>query len=218
MKKFSDLTPSSMYGDWHASVQGYGKSNYKRCYETHPPLKIGEWEVYGGSCHSPIVPDADVYLGLDHSMKHSSKAYPWTEGFSFLYPITDMQAPSNPESFIKLIDFLSEQVRAGKKLHVGCMGGHGRTGLVLSALVKSIAGIDDAISYVRQHYCSKAVETSEQVVFLNKHFGISKAKGTKQYTQYKSVSSGYSLDSSTINPKNSSKGSVWGKNFRLTIV
>lgn len=212
-KKFSNLTPSSMFG---FQTPNYGGGS-TRCYHSHPALKIKDWQVYGGSCHSPVITDADVYVGLDHSMKHTSKAYPWTEGHSFLYPIIDMHAPSNPQSFFSLVTFLSEQIQAGKKVHIGCMGGHGRTGLVLSALVKSIAGIDDAITYVRDQYCAKAVETTEQVEFLHKHFGITKTKGTKVYTKSSSSAYTYASDA-VISTAIVCKGSVWGKNFHLTIV
>lgn len=147
-------------------------TTYARCYESHPPLKIGEYSIYGGSCSSPIVTNADVYVGFDHSMAPSPMSFPWVEGESFLYPITDMQAPKDPESFKALIEWLAVQLIADKLVHIGCIGGHGRTGTVLAALVKHMTGNEDAITYVRENYCEKAVESQVQIDFLNKHFGI----------------------------------------------
>ena len=71
-----------------------------------------------------------------------------------------------------------------KRVHVGCIGGHGRTGLVLSALVAQMTGMPDPISYVRKHYCTKAVESTEQVTFLTKHFGAAKVEPSKKVTNW----------------------------------
>lgn len=160
------------------------KTGYvKRCYETHPPLPIKagdkEYLIYGGSCGYPIVEDADIYVGFDYSMKKSPMAYPWEEGESFQYLIQDMHAPSDPVSFKHLISWLADQLVAGKKVHLGCIGGHGRTGLVLAALVTFMTGEKDSITYVRKNYCVKAVESASQVRFLHQHFGIVEVVGHK---------------------------------------
>lgn len=151
-----------------------------RCYESHKPLPIGEYLVYGGSCVRPIVSDADVYVGFDYSMGHTDKSFPWVQGDSFLFTIPDRGVPSNPKHFIELVDWLVLQLIANKKIHAGCIGGHGRTGMVLSALVKVLLGTEDAITYVRENYCKKAVESAAQVRFLHEHFGITTVKGAKE--------------------------------------
>lgn len=160
----------------------------KRCYESHPPLPIKagdkEYLIYGGSCGYPIIEDADVYVGFDYSMKKSPKQYPWEDGESFQYLIQDMHAPSDPNSFKQLISWLADQLVAGKKVHIGCIGGHGRTGLVLAALVTFMTGEKDSITYVRKNYCEKAVESATQVRFLNQHFGIKEVTGHKEGNVY----------------------------------
>lgn len=164
---------------WEGS--SYSSGEYKRCFHSHKPLKIGSYVIYGGSCSSPAVSDADIYVGLDYSIAKSPKSYPWEDGESFLFPIQDMKAPSDPAQFKKLIEWLSVQLIAGKKVHVGCIGGHGRTGIVFAALVKHMLGMEDAIEYVRENYCEKAVESQEQVSFLKTHFGIKEAKPHKHF-------------------------------------
>jgi hypothetical protein len=67
----------------------------------------------------------------------------------------------------------------GKTVHVGCVGGHGRTGIVISAIVAELTGKKDAIQWVRKHYCKKAVESKAQVQFLMKHYGVTEVTGTK---------------------------------------
>lgn len=160
-----------------------GKSSMtpiKRCYETHPPLPIPGTAlvIYGGSCSRPVVEDADVYIGFDSSMQLTSRSWPWTPQHEVYFPITDMSVPKHVGDFKKLLDWTRVQLEAGRKVHCGCIGGHGRTGMFLSALV-SLYGEADAITYVRKNYCHKAVESTTQVDFLHKHFGIVKAQGTK---------------------------------------
>jgi hypothetical protein len=141
-----------------------------------------EYVVYGGSCIHPVVKDCDVYVGLDHGLIPGRRSYPWREGDEFLFLITNFRAPSDPAEFKKLIEWIAKQLDIGAKVHVGCIGGHGRTGLVLAALHKEMTGDVKAIEHVRKHYCSRAVETPEQVAFLNEHFGIDIAKVSAKYS------------------------------------
>jgi hypothetical protein len=149
------------------------KSNYSPCYTTHKSLAIGDHLIYGGSCSSPMIQDADIYVGFDFSIAKSEKSYPWNEGESFLFHIQDQHAPKDVEEFKKLIDWLAVQLAAQKKIHLGCIGGHGRTGTALAALVAQVTGNKDAIQYVRENYCEKAVESQAQIDFLAKHYGCS---------------------------------------------
>jgi len=153
----------------------------KRCYTGHQPIAL--WDdgpvVYGGSCSSPVVTDADVYVGLDCSMRVSRRAWPWRNGTEFLFPVSDRCAPDNPSDFRDMVEWLVEQVFDGKKVHVGCIGGHGRTGTVLAAMV-SLCGTIDAIGYVREHYCEKAVESKEQVDFLVEYYGVTRVEAREK--------------------------------------
>ena len=154
---------------------------YARCLETHKPLPIGDHFIYGGSCSNPMVTNADVYVGFDMSMKHTSQQWPWEPGESVLYPIPDMGVPRDAEEFKKLIEWLAVQIVAQKLVHIGCIGGHGRTGTVMAALVTHMTGEKNSITYVRKHYCEKAVESETQVRFLNAHFGITEVPGAKAH-------------------------------------
>lgn len=163
-----------------ARSYGYDYAPTRRCYEGHPPLVIGEFKIWGGSCITPVVTDADIYVGFDFGMRKDDRAYPWVEGDSFLFPIADMGVPANLTQFTKLLEYLWANLEAGKKIHIGCIGGHGRTGMVLAALVTMMTGEKDSIAYVRANYCPKAVESKAQVDWLAKHFGITPAQPTKQ--------------------------------------
>jgi hypothetical protein len=149
-----------------------------RCYTGHPALPIPGTGlvVWGGSCLDPVVTDAEIYIGFDSGMKLTERQLPWTPGHEVRYLIQDQGIPNNPSNFMKLIEWTAARLEAGSKVHAGCVGGHGRTGLFFAALVKVMAGEPDAIAYVRQHYCRKAVESQRQVDFLVATFGITAAE------------------------------------------
>jgi len=154
-----------------------------RCHTTHKPIKLGAGEIVGGSCGSPRK-GYDIYIGFCYTMKMLNN-YPWESNgepiIEFQYNITDMCAPKSPKEFKKLITWVAEQLFAGKRIHVGCIGGHGRTGTFLSALVAFMEKSDDPIKWVRKHHCKKAVESESQIKFLVKHFKCKTAKPTKSH-------------------------------------
>jgi len=177
------------------------KPAYVKCAHAHPPLKIstknGEVTVYGGACGDPVHKGLDIYVALDHGTAHDPQAWPWHGSRQFIYfPITDMSTPKDAAEFKLMISWLGEQIMVHKKsVHIGCIGGHGRTGMVLAALVKDMSGEEDAITYVRKNYCDKVVETTAQVKWLNTHFGIKVVDGSKGHSNYYS---GYG-DTTAIN-------------------
>lgn len=173
---FDDI-PSGTYS-------GKKAKEYKRCHEDHPTLKILNGEFRGGACSSPK-PGFDIYVGLDYSMHFYGKHFPWQVApethpeHEFQFKITDGRAPSDAVEFKAMITWMVSQLELGKKIHVGCIGGHGRTGLVLAALIAEATGEKDPIQWARDKHCKKAVESTEQVEFLVKHFGAKTAAGSK---------------------------------------
>ena len=149
-----------------------------RCYSKHPALLLPNTGlvIHGGSCLDPMVTDADVYIGFDGGMKLTERQLPWTPGHEVRYLIQDQGIPNNPGNFKKLIEWTIARLEAGSKVHAGCVGGHGRTGMFFAALVKEMTGEADAIAHVRAHYCTKAVESQKQVDFLVETFGITPAE------------------------------------------
>ncbi|MEK0324908.1 MAG: hypothetical protein QQN63_04310 [Nitrosopumilus sp.] len=163
------------------------------CHVNHPVLDIGGGTVLGASCLNPEE-GYDIYVGLDFSMTFQHSLYPWSEDdqpktVEFLFKITDFTAPDDVLNFKCMISWMAAELKKGKSIHVGCVGGHGRTGLVLAALVKYVDGTKDAITWIRKNYCDSAVESSEQIEFLNKHYGIKKVQGSK--TAWTGTTSGF---------------------------
>lgn len=142
----------------------------RKCYHDHPALTFNGGRFVGGSCLRPAVTDCDIYVGLDAGMRVSGRQLPWTDGAEFLFPITDQRAPASADDFRRLVEYLWEALGSVRSVHVGCVGGHGRTGLVVAALAH-LSGVEKPVAWTREHYCSKAVESQEQVDFLAAHHG-----------------------------------------------
>lgn len=164
-----------------------GKSSM--CHAQHPVLKLGGGELVGASCNYPRE-GFDIYVGFDWGMQRTSASYPWetdSKVIEVYFPVSDGTAPKDVVQFKKLVHWLAAQLSLGRRVHVGCIGGHGRTGTLIAALVSVIHENADAISWVREHYCKSAVETKEQVQFLVQHFGIKPVKGAKEWEHKKHV-------------------------------
>lgn len=79
----------------------------------------------------------------------------------------DFEAPSDPASIQSALRVLLEKARKGQIVEIGCQGGHGRTGTALACLVVLLgAPANDAIDWVRNAYCTEAVETPQQASFV----------------------------------------------------
>jgi len=141
----------------------------RMCWEVHPPLTVGGGRViYGGNCALPAVKDADIYIGLDVSFRKTSDRH-----VAFIIP--DGGAPADVPAFKALVAWVSGELDLGRKVHVGCIAGHGRTGIFMAALLVHRGVTDDPIPYIRQRYCKAAVETHTQVDFLVEHYGCKPA-------------------------------------------
>ncbi|HEV7758856.1 MAG TPA: protein-tyrosine phosphatase family protein [Acidimicrobiales bacterium] len=79
----------------------------------------------------------------------------------------DFGVPDDPAPVLAALGSLRDRARAGQRVEVGCLGGHGRTGTALAVL--AVLGghpPDEAVAWVRAHYCTEAVETPDQEAFV----------------------------------------------------
>lgn len=203
MSKHS-TTPTNNEFDAKSFIEQHNyPSNTFENYPTHvkhkKPLKFilqdKPVEVFGGSCHHPTIDDADVYVSLDVAQPVYYWEQPWSEKENkqhVRFPIEDMFIPEDSHDFKSCITYLQSCLKQGKKMHVGCIGGHGRTGMVLSALVQASMAdklIDkkgnkmSAIDYVRDNYAREAVETVPQMLFLHYSCDIALPKNSGKEVQ-----------------------------------
>lgn len=150
------------------------------CHESHPPLEIGGGVLLGGNCRTHTRHQGvDLYVALDSGQQH-----PYFDESMKLdtlprcvyYPIQNLGVPNNAEKFHALIHIIVEALEQGQRVHVGCIGGHGRTGMVLAAVAAVLGVSDDPIAWVRENYCKKAVENSAQEGFLVVNFNCKMPK------------------------------------------
>lgn len=74
----------------------------------------------------------------------------------------------------RLINFMREQLHAGKLMDVGCAGAHGRTGTLLAMLLIDEEDLHPAkaIEEVRARHCNKAIESDSQVRLIFGYGGL----------------------------------------------
>lgn len=177
--KWGDQSAFGFGGGSESSSKKFAPS----CHESHGELKLGTGVLRGGSCYSPKK-GYDVYLSLQTDL-YGNESYPWEAPVELHYRIDDQGVPKTPARFKKLVTYLCTQLQDGKRVHVGCIGGHGRTGLVIAAIYAEMSGDKDAIQWVRKNHCKKAVESSAQIKFLMEHFGCSTAEPRHRHAPLK---------------------------------
>ena len=96
---------------------------------------------------------ADVAMYLDETWAPYGQVIEWPDG----------GIPRNQEEARRLIHDAFDAAREGRRVEVGCVAGHGRTGTVLACMAV-LAGVPgpDAVDWVRANYLPGAVETPEQ--------------------------------------------------------
>lgn len=105
---------------------------------------------------------------------------------------------------LPLLAWMDEQIDAGKKLELACMGGHGRTGTLAAAILlyrrnknnKEKLSAKTVIDFVRQYYCDEAIESDSQEDLLYELNGEPRpvrAAKTSTYSSYTPPSNKYPM-------------------------
>lgn len=84
---------------------------------------------------------------------------------AYHFPIKDFSVPSD-EDMVAAVRWAYMRLREGKTVYVGCLGGIGRTGTFLACLAL-LDGKKEPVLWVRDHYLPHAVETPEQMAFVD---------------------------------------------------
>jgi protein-tyrosine phosphatase len=122
---------------------------------------------------------ADIDIGLYLDSRWASEHVLVTPGLrlstgervrgprAILYPWEDWGVPEDLTLFKLVLQWLMEEIRVGKTVEVGCMGGHGRTGTVLGCLlILQGRPWEEVIDMVRDGYCEDAIESRSQLRLL----------------------------------------------------
>lgn len=86
-----------------------------------------------------------------------------------IYPWPDLGIPRDPRRFKRALRWVLEQASRGRRVEVGCAGGHGRTGTTLAGLLV-LQGMEprEAVRRVRRSYCDEAIESKEQASMIRR--------------------------------------------------
>lgn len=89
-------------------------------------------------------------------------------------PWRDMSAPTLPQ-LKELVLWMDELINENVKIEIACIGGHGRTGTLVAALLlhrhPDKLKASHAIDFVRDIYCDWAIESQSQIDILYKFTG-----------------------------------------------
>jgi hypothetical protein len=91
------------------------------------------------------------------------------------------------------------EARGGGKVVFACMGGHGRTGTALAAVLIACKEFTaaEAVEYVRSKHCTKACETEKQLAWLCAAAGAGEKVSDKGFPLH-SYASGYGATTTTL--------------------
>ncbi|QDP98569.1 hypothetical protein FOE78_04195 [Microlunatus elymi] len=130
----------------------------------HDPVRLPDGTVITAVSYDPghpydreLPPDFGLYLDQrwQPPWHHDHLAWP------------DFDVPDDNEQVRSALESLIKRARAGLRVELGCVGGHGRTGTAL-AVAAVLTGLDPAgaVGWVRTTYCPAAVETPAQEDFV----------------------------------------------------
>ena len=147
------------------------------CWQHHPIIDIGDGQLMGGNCADPLVKDFDIYVALDWAMWVPPDPWDPRHGpIQLDFSMQDGGVPVGPgavDRYVALVDWLAKQLADGKRVHVGCIGGHGRTGTLMAAMLAESGAVSEhPVQWLRTNYCKHAVETIAQCDFLDRVFDI----------------------------------------------
>lgn len=125
-------------------------------------MRLYDWAIYAGRFSTaPRTGTKNICL--------KAEAYQVElENTDYFFPIVDYKTPKVRPTVFALAWIIWQGVARKKKVYVGCMGGVGRTGMVLALLARVVYRMDggNAIARVRRYYNPHAVETKEQGAFV----------------------------------------------------
>lgn len=125
-------------------------------------MRLGDWKVYAGRfIDAPKSGFKNICLRAEIQPRDLA-------GASYFFPVVDFSIPKVRPTTFALAWIIWQGVARKRKVYVGCMGGVGRTGMVLALLARVVYRMDggNAIARVRRYYAPHAVETLEQEKFV----------------------------------------------------
>jgi len=156
---------------------GDGSTWFKSCSHNQTPIKVGRYTVlcsgWSGWAWQDRVATPDLGVYLDNVWFGAStgvlvagnvpNAPPALYDTIFI-DWADYAATNTPH-LEWAVDTIFKYLKLGKRVEIGCFGGHGRTGTLLACLFVKQEKLSafQAIKQVRIRYCDRAVESKSQM-------------------------------------------------------
>lgn len=140
--------------------------NYKTCTHKHHEVKLFD----GTPIYCSAVRDKgpEGIKNPDFGLYADSSWRPLWRNEFITWP--DYNIPTNEEMGLTQIFEAYQRAKNGEMVEIGCIGGHGRTGTILAIMyIASAEGAIDgkqAYDFVKQNYCSHAIESSIQEWYI----------------------------------------------------
>lgn len=137
----------------------------KKCSHKHDAIEIVDgFYVHCSSVNykldDEVQPDFGLYADYSWSPTWRNEFINWP----------DYRIPKDKDIALVQIADAFERILNGEMVEIGCIGGHGRTGTILACLYllgqNGTATHKDAYKYVKENYCSSAIESDTQEWFI----------------------------------------------------
>ena len=175
-KLYDGPVPDVSKGMWE-----WGKTSYVHC--DHTPYKMlegkeggKEWSVWGGT-KTPCLGEMnkfDILINCSQNTVYRQHDVPYEWFKKYVHKNVEVNLdwpdrgiPGLPAGF--WLEMRDQIARQGARVLCFCIGGHGRTGTAMAALmIASGYGKTEAVELIRAQYCKQAVESKEQMEYLEK--------------------------------------------------
>lgn len=153
-----------------------GKWQVQKCHHWRQPVAVGECILTCSAyLDAPTVifkDDIDCGLYLD-TMWIEALGYIASSGIKIeehnTYPYVVVDWKDGQGTYLDLLVYATDTVvdwlRKGKKVDIGCLGAHGRTGTLLACLLIKIEGVNarTAVKEAKSRYCEDIIDTPHQL-------------------------------------------------------
>ena len=153
---------------------------YRTCDHWRKPVRVGRFIISCSAYYDKTkdlmpFPDLGIYLSTSWQFRLGSA---WSNSLKLKldapYPAIIVDWPDMGvlpyEEASHWVDFAIRHIMSGKKVDIGCQGGHGRTGTFYALLLRRLEGLngDTAIQEVRRRLCKEAIESKSQIELIQK--------------------------------------------------
>jgi hypothetical protein len=127
-------------------------------------LKVLKGAISGGRSYKQAK-KSDLWIALDSCIlddfigvfdtANKMKSTVYHQRIIF-FPIEDRKIPKDDKTLDKILEVMYTYLTAGKRVHISCIGGHGRTGTIIGCFLgKYCKDITNPVEWIRKQYCKR---------------------------------------------------------------